>query len=873
MTSSQDENKQKNITRRGFIKWTTALVAAGAAVVGVAAGYGGDILLRPSTGTTKTETTTKTVTAPVQTLSYKPPLSPQVEGTVTGIFDNLTSMHAGETTAYSGVTGGSISMGVMTGLYKVHLKNGVITAVEPDDTVNPGVAREDGVLSQQQIVKAHLQSRIKANGYTFPLYLYAPDRLLYPMKRTGARGDLNGSFVRISWQEALDTLANMISTVKSKYGPLSSIGGPLSSYTGIGVSSWGDVSFGAEDVATGWMFGSPSYTVFPDPIPQPKGGVNTSLPIVDGFNTKAVILWGWDPTTAGGTGGPGSYVSYILKLITEKGIPAISVDVRYSAAAKITKAQWIPIRSGTDTAALLALANVLFKEDKWDKTYVANFVEPTGFQQWKDYVLGTSDGVDKTPQWAEPITGIPAQTLTALAEFFASHLPCLFVASCGPGRQYMGDTYARTHLYLMAMMGNLGVSGGAPPYVSPGRPGGLSTPSADYGRGRGSYSAPPLMKSYLWQEAVMQKIELDAGRITQEQYDSIVGKTPGTPNPTIKLYFRSMGNSLNQNVNINRQIQAIKAIDYYVAATYHWSPNAKVSDLVLPVAEVFEDYYGFVSFPTGMVFCPKLVEPQGEAKPMEWIYTQLAQRLGFVDKYMPNYTTDDQWDNMVLAAMKKGYETWASSASVKALNITIPSWDDFVKNPVIRNDNPATPTLPFADQITGGKPFGTASGKIEYVFSYLTTNDPAGTAIGGPLDAMAMYHDQPEGFYDPKVATYPLVKLDTHNRYRSHSAQDSDSLLTENFRHSVWMNPADAKARGINDNDMVRVFNDAGQIVLPAYVTSRLVPGQVYIWDAAWYNPNASGLDKRGCPNVLSNGGFNADAQDPHNDLVQVEKF
>ena len=231
-----------------------------------------------------------------------PPLSASVQQTVNEIVSDLVSNHSGDTVSYSGVTGGSLSMGVSTGLYKIHMKNGIITAVEPDDSLNPGVPREDSVLTPQQIIQGHLQSRIKANGYTFPLYMYAPDRILYPMQRISARGEVNGAqFVRITWQQAMDSLANMLSTTMQKYGPYSGVGVPEAAYVGMGVSTWGDVSFGAEDTAEAWILGANGLTVFPAPIPQPKGGVTTSVNVNDVFNTKAIILWGWDPTTSGGS--------------------------------------------------------------------------------------------------------------------------------------------------------------------------------------------------------------------------------------------------------------------------------------------------------------------------------------------------------------------------------------------------------------------------------------------------------------------------------------------------------------------------------------------------------------------------------------------
>ncbi len=890
MSSSEDEIKQKKLTRRGFIKWTTALAVAGAAAVGVGAGYGADLLLRPSTEKVTTQTTTKTatqtatatetmtetatttVTAPVPTLSYKPPLSPQVQQTVDQIIQSRVDLHSGETTTYAGITGGSIGMGVCVGVYKLHVKNGVITAVEPDDTWNAGVAVEDAGLTKDQILKSHLQARIRANGYSFPQYNQAPDRVLYPMKRVGARADPLGQFVRITWQEALDSLANVVTSVKTKYGPYSSLGGPLSSYTGIGVQSWGDVSWGGEDIASQWVLGAQKSTIIPG-FPQPKGGVNTNGEGTDLLNSKAIIMWGRDPTTAGDTSPrQNGRDQYLYRLGREMGIPSIAVDIRYGMHAEVLADQFIPIRPGTDLPAFLAMANVLFKENLYNQDFVNKWVESTGFQKWKDYVLGVSDGVDKTPQWAEPITGIPAATLKALAEFFASHIPCHFVPAASIGRQYQGDRPMRAAWILNAMMGNFGIPGAAPPYCEYGH-WQIRAPSPDYGRKPGSYSGPVLMKSYTWPNAILLKPKLDAGQITQAQYDAAIGKKPGDPNPNLKLIFSALDNMVNQQMDINSQIEAIKMTDYFAAATFHWTPNAKLADLVLPLAEVFEAYWGFAGLSNGFIYCKKVVEPPGEAKPVEWVYTQLAKRLGFVGDYMPNYTTDDQWDTMVQAAMQKGYESWAKSSTATSLGITIPAWADFLNQPVLRAETPQPISQPLQDQFASGKPFGTPSGKIEFYYAYVDSIDPSKTAVGGPWPGLPTYETQPQGFYDPGLSKYPLVYRDTHNRYRSHSCQDSDALLHELFRHSVWINPADAKARNISDNDLVRVFNDTGEVLVPAYVTSRVLPGVVYAWDAGWYNPNATGLDKGGCPNTLMFQGYNAHAQDPHNVLVDVEKF
>jgi len=244
---------------------------------------------------------------------------------------------------------------------------------------------------------------------------------------------------------------------------------------------------------------------------------------------------------------------------------------------------------------------------------------------------------------------------------------------------------------------------------------------------------------------------------------------------------------------------------------------------------------------------------------------------------MQNVSWDD-WNSTMETLCQQAYETWASSPTAASYGVTIPSWNDFLANPVFRVD--AAPAIEFSAQIQGGTPFATPSGKIEFYQPYFETFDLTkiqdnytGPSTGRGYYPLAIYQIPDEGFNNPGTSKYPLLLRDTHNRHRGHGFQEQNPYLRGDlYRHSVWMNPADAKARGIVDNDTVQVFDDVGTIQLPAYVTSRVTPGVVYMWDGAWYIPNASGLDTNGNANTLSTGNLNCQSQQPNNDLVDVKK-
>ncbi|MGA2876795.1 MAG: molybdopterin-dependent oxidoreductase, partial [Nitrososphaerales archaeon] len=464
MSDSNENVSKKAVSRRNVIKWAGALAAVG--VVGVGLGFGGDLLIRPNTtktttaavtapGSTQTTTvtgqgSTTTLTVPPPTLSYLPPLSPSVQTTVNGIFQNLEANHTGETVTYSGCG----ALGCMTHCYiKVLTKNGVITSVVPDDTINTGVAREDQ-LGLGIVKTGMIQFRGCPMGYGWKQMVYDPNRLLYPMKQVGTKG-AGSKFTRITWTEALDTIAAQLSNCNSKYGPYSIVsshsgtnnGNTLLSALGYGVTTWGAYSGSAYDCGEPLIEGST----------RSSGGAASS--IADIFNSKLVILLGRLPTTVDGQGGGFGYASILAK---EAGVKFISIDCRYTVDAQALNAQWIPIRQGTDIALILAIADVMFQQNLVNQSFVTQYVEPNGFATWKNYVTGVSDGVEKSPQWAATITGVPAATIQALAQLYASSKPSKLLLGWEMARP-SNVNITRACILLQAMAGYTLTPGGGGP--------------------------------------------------------------------------------------------------------------------------------------------------------------------------------------------------------------------------------------------------------------------------------------------------------------------------------------------------------------------------------------------------------------------------
>ena len=796
---------------------------------------------------------------------------------------------------------------------KAHIRDGKIWAIEPDDTINRGIAREDGHLSDELIDKCMIAARPCTRGYAYIRNLNAPNRLLYPMKRVGEKG--NGKWERISWDEALDTIANKLKYYKEKYGPLSiadfgSDGFALSSWFGAGVADWGGHSLQGVDEPELWVLGRQTHEERQD---------ESNL-----LKSKLIVLWGFNPGTT-----LSNHVIYTMMRARERGIPIISIEPRYTPTAETVASQWIPIRPTTDVAMMIAMANVWFKEDLCDKEFIKKWVEPDGLRQWKDYVLGVSDGVDKTPQWAEKICGVPAETITEFARLYARSKPVNLNTSWSLGRQFWGENGIRAGMYLQALTGNTLTPGATASGDSAGEFGvhepTLPKPVVDWQRAPGIYQAPILLAHFKWPEAIVLREKLDKGEMTIDEYNRVIGNTPGNPPPNIKMLILSTTNPIMTHPDVNTNIRAFKKLDFTVVFSYHLdNPTARYADIVLPqMHKAFEGrdaYFGmgggsrdlFVSAPTNLngnyfVYKQKCVDPPGEIKAPGWIWVQIAKRLGIAEQYNPRLANvpDDKWDETIENLHREAYEKWALLPEIVPLKP--PSWEEFQKKPVFRwlVDEPHYTYKNIIER--GENPFKrTESGKIEFYSKELaaglentaltsdgTVNSPGrkirpanGRYGGGNLPPIAQMSMGGRSTYHSKdVEQYSLLMSSPHGLFRIHTLLDNQPLLSKDcYRHAVWISVADAKARGIADDDLVRVYNDQAEIIMPAYVTSKVVPGTVDIFHGGWYMPGRNktklmpeGIDTRGASNLMTH--YDEHLPDtiidhqPCKALVEIEKW
>jgi hypothetical protein len=261
--------------------------------------------------------------------------------------------------------------------------------------------------------------------------VYHPDRLRYPMRRTGPRG--SGQYERITWDEALDEVARQLVRVRDTYGNAAILDGSRSGGTsmlhsrapakrflhkfGGCTNLWSNMSCEGEIFAIRMTYGPAIHN-------KAAGREPT-----DYVNSKLIVMWGWSP----GDGTFGTGTMRYLKEAKKRGVRIVCVDPRRMRTSCQLADEHIFIRPSTDAAALIAMAYVAVSENLHDQAYCDRHVQgfdeatlPPGAPKgasYRAYLMGETDGTPKTPEWASAITGIPADVIRRLAIEFATAKP------------------------------------------------------------------------------------------------------------------------------------------------------------------------------------------------------------------------------------------------------------------------------------------------------------------------------------------------------------------------------------------------------------------------------------------------------------------
>ena len=738
-------------------------------------------------------------------------------------------------------------------MLKLHMKDGRVCKV----TSAGDIPREGSYEKDESLVP--MQRRACLLGISEKRRIFAPDRLKYPLKQTLERGNIRG-FRRISWDEALDTIAGWYREMEIRkaelgYLPILDEGG-MAPYLGPHLRRFGNPSSGNLQAATFGAIGK---------FDTLKGN-----PPMDAFNSNYIVIWGND------TQANLPSFAFIAMKAKEAGIPVTVVDTRYTdtAAAMGTgsdvKPRYICVRPGTDSALLAAMANVIYRRDLHDKEFIRKycfgfypgesvtskspsrhpvtnepyfgktFIVPEGqsFVEYLDELEREHGGYEGVLSWAERLTGVGKKTIEDFAVEYATAKPAfIFSKLTGPQRTNNGMYFSWLLIALSAMTGNTNKRGGGYGDIREDDGYSIQLEPAPRFSAEAAYT-PILFSSFRLNDVLLHGRD---GRTPEQLREDVLRMNGIDLGPDARLelemYMRGAvgGNIFNQIPNINKRVLAWKKLKHVVSYERFMSSTVAWSDIVLPTVTNFEES-SLQNQRVSDTFVVNGPMPyMYEAKPDWRINELLAERLGI--EFTPRTLSD-------MEEMEQQWKKASIPEDYKKINpdAKLPDFEELIKNGNFQLPVPTEKTLIQTALIKPGE-FDTDTGRINFYSPYYAER---GRAV---LKATrAQYVRASEGYEDVleggktgvKGIRYPLQFITPHMAHRALTTYGNVPVIAEQKPHAVEMHPEDAALRNIENGDIVYVFNDYGCIKLAAAVTRRILPGVVCIGQGAAYRPSTS---------------------------------
>jgi len=665
---------------------------------------------------------------------------------------------------------------------KVLVENGVVRKIEPNEHNPIGVANISADFEREK----QRGARLCPKGNSAIKSLYDPDRLKTPLRRVGARGE--GKWQPISWEEAIEEMATRLDAIRQQYGP----------ETLIWFSE--DHSFTHVQMDFCDLYGTPNYHNHSNLCDvSRKAGFKLVMgderPLADFANAKYALVFGWNLLSAT----KWSHLPAIVNRGREKGMKLVVVDpVMTHTAAKAD--EWIPLRPGTDGAFALALGHVIVTEKLYDAAFIRDWT--VGFEQYADFVK------DKTPEWAERITSVPASTIRRVARELAANRPCVVDAWSGPGHHTNATQTIRAIAMVPALLGAYDKPG---TMMIPEKKGGkqrtLNVPKPQAPRLDGRDSKFPFAhKSGIY-------IETREAVLSGKPYQARAGV----------FVFQNFVMSVP---NRQRNIEMIKKLDYVVVIDTHLSETAELADLVVPGSHFLERYDlnpNWVTFPSLGLRQPVVKSWIGGMAEHDFIMA-VGRRLGLKDKNGVGFemSYEEYLDAELKAGIGIGLNELKSLPG--AVWIGGPTRYEKYASPVTVPDGGSVDPQTGIIRDKAGKPIGrqekgrsyrgfeTPSRKIEFYSDQMAAKG---------LDPLPVYIE-PE---DRPTSAYPLYLTAWKQAEHTHTRTFNNVWLMEmKSDNPLWINAATARRLGIAEGDEIWIESPVAKARATAHVTEGIHP-------------------------------------------------
>lgn len=710
-----------------------------------------------------------------------------------------------------------------------HVQDGKITYAETDNVGDV----------------AGLQARACLRGRTMRRWLNSPDRLMQPMKRAGKRGE--GKFEPISWDEAYQTIADKLKGTIDKYGneavfvnygsgvatSTSRLFPRLVNMMGGYLKSYADYSTNMMQSGMPYMYGDEC---------TPYDSVYASS-MSEAEKSDLVIMFGNSPAD---TRMGGANIVYDFAKVREAGAKIVNVDFRLNETSAGHPDEWLPIRTGTDAALVNALAHELIANNQVNKEFLDKYC--VGYDEdtmpesakgqnksYKDYIMGTGyDMIEKTPEWAAPITQIPADKIRALATDIAASKALFVAQGWGPQRHSNGENTSRALCMIPLLTGMVGKPG-TNTGMREAEPSGIVSSLP-----KGTNPVKTAINCYQWLNAADHGEQMTAAKDGVRGADKL--------STGIKFLWSYGGNCItNQHSDINLvhdTLQDENKLEFIVVVDTVMTDSARYADILLPDAMRAEQPHmagnGYSEFYAGVLVGEKAQDAPGEAQKEYDFMSGIADKLGLKDKFTEG-KTQEQWIE----------ELYKKSAEADG---NMPSWDEIKQLHHYKRE--LDPVIGLADFVAdpAKTPLATPSGKIEIYADRLAQDAAKMELTEGEVVTPIPVFDPGFQGYGSTTEEYPLYCSGFHYKSRTHSSYGGVDELNQACRQQMWINPLDAETRSIKNGDTCSVKTSVGELHIEAKVTPRIIPGTVAIPQGAWHNANMTGdrIDKGACINTIT---------------------
>ncbi len=716
-------------------------------------------------------------------------------------------------------------------LLKIITQNGQIKRIETDD-------QGDDTFGNHQV-------RACLRGRSLHKRTFAPDRLKYPMKRVGKRGE--GRFQRISWEEAITEVHTRLSHIINTYGSDAifsrmGYGKPDGSYhfverflnlTGGFLSPAGNYSSHQIDTASTYTYGHKSFTF---------GSAPTEM-----SRSDLIVYFGNNPANTRMSGGHDTYHYQVSK--AKSSAHTIIIDPQYTDTACGREDEWIAIRPGADALLVEALAWVLITEDFVNEPFLQEYCYGYGAESaipekglselayelsYKAYILGEGqDRTAKTPEYAAPVCGVPVEQIYRLARMLGNAKAPFIAQGWGPQRHAAGEQTARAIFMLPILLGQLGLPGtnnGGSDFTFSG--------NAIMTMPKGKNPVKAKVPCFKWSEAV------ERGREMTALTDGIAGAD--ALKTDIKCVFMFQGNwLLNQHSDCNataKMLEDEKLLEFIFVMDNHLTASARYADILLPDITWLENSR-IMAFSTHLTKTEHVLDPMYECRHPYDVFTDLAEKFGVKEQFTEGRSWDEWQQHLYEQSRIKHphYPPFEVLDEKKTIRLPFDVNKDRYTMKDFRNDPVANP-LP------------TESGKIQiYSHKLATFADTWTLPDGDSITPLPQFTPTWESYSDIETKKrFPLQLIGFKSKGRPHSTFHNVPWLREVVEDALMMNPIDAKARNLEQGQMIHVFNDRGKILIPVRITPRIMPGVVAMGEGAWYQPDKNGVDIGRCINTIT---------------------